>query len=217
MNKFDDYVDDAEQFVRVIQQQEKSQPLHVCGLSLGGCITASLCQRLKEGEVTSCTLAAPMLSLENNISKNPWTVRALNVLDYIVPWLQLGEKVPNAKFPQLSEDFRKHELSYKGLLRVRIGAEFIKAVKATMDNASKITCPILFVHCEADTMCEPEGSKKMYERVSSTKKKLVLFPGDDQLWHALFNEPDSGKVISEITGFIQTLDSEHNSTDIQAS
>ena len=206
MNKFDDYVEDVEHFLELVKEKEAGSPIHVCGLSLGGCIAARFCQRRKQDEIASCILAAPMLSLENNVARNPWIVRALTVLDYIVPWLEVGEKVPNPKFPQLTVDFRAHELSYKGLLRVRIGAEFIKAVKATMDNAHEIDCPVMFVHCEGDTMCEPEGSKKMFERVSSKKKKLVLFPEEAQLWHALFSEPDSPKVVSAVAEFLKNLD-----------
>lgn len=59
-------------------------------------------------------------------------------------------------------------------------------------------------------MCEPDGSKYFYEKVSSTKKKLVLFDAEaDDLWHALTVEPDNHKTFVHVKEFLQ----EHTSSN----
>ena len=48
--------------------------------------------------------------------------------------------------------------------------------------------PFFILHCEADTVTDPEVSRALYERAASTDKTIKLYPG---MWHGLTaGEPD---------------------------
>mmetsp|Transcript_17559 Transcript_17559/g.22982 ORF Transcript_17559/g.22982 Transcript_17559/m.22982 type:complete len:317 (-) Transcript_17559:1404-2354(-) len=208
LDKFDHYVDDAVDLYKEFKEESKL-PLYVLGQSLGGCISSHVAIRLGK-ELPGVILFAPMLSLEENKKKNWLLLPFLGLASQFLPNLPIGDKSPNIHYPDMQKRFFEHELSYNGKLRARLGYEFLAAVDRARENAHKVESPILLLHSERDTMCEPDGSKYFYEKVSSTKKKLVLFDAEaDDLWHALTVEPDNHKTFVHVKEFLQ----EHTSSN----
>mmetsp|Transcript_3605 Transcript_3605/g.4162 ORF Transcript_3605/g.4162 Transcript_3605/m.4162 type:complete len:237 (-) Transcript_3605:189-899(-) len=204
VNEFSDYVDDAILMYNKIKEETKL-PTYILGQSLGGCVSTHAAIKLGK-ECPGVILFAPMLSLEENKKNNRLVLALLPIVNWIMPWLQVGTPAENPHYPEMKEKFHEHELSYSGLLRARLGVEFLKAVDEARENAHKIECPALFLHSKRDTMCEPDGSVYVHERISSEKKKLVLFSADeDDLWHALTVEPDNHKVFAHVAEFLQEL------------
>lgn len=57
------------------------------------------------------------------------------------------------------------------------------------DTLHEITLPFFVLHGEADIVTDPEISKALYERASSSDKTIKLYPG---MWHGLTSgEPDA--------------------------
>lgn len=202
MNEFSDYVDDIEMLFEVVRAEHSV--VHIIGQSLGGGIGAHLAIRLGN-KCSSCILAAPMLSLEENKKKNKNVLMVLSALNYVVPWLPVGSKVINPYYPQMSEEFQQDELTYSGMIRVRVGVELLKAVDHVEEKAHEIVCPLLLLHSERDTLCEPRGSKMLFNKAKSSIKQLEMFPQSDDLWHAILSEPECAKVFQKITQFITNL------------
>mmetsp|Transcript_1647 Transcript_1647/g.2482 ORF Transcript_1647/g.2482 Transcript_1647/m.2482 type:complete len:150 (+) Transcript_1647:1-450(+) len=107
----------------------------------------------------------------------------------------VGAQEPNMKFPDMvCNDNRQ----YQGKLRVRMCVELLKAVDDIHSHGTNIECPLLILHSEADTMCEPEGSISLHEKAKSTDKSLHVFPDEGDLWHAILTEPGKQKPFSKI-------------------
>ena len=63
-----------------------------------------------------------------------------------------------------------------------------------------INLPILIIHGTADKLADPEGSKQLHKRVSSSDKTLKLYEG---FYHEIMNEPGKAQVLNDI---VQWLD-----------
>ena len=70
-----------------------------------------------------------------------------------------------------------------------------------IEQAGKITLPILVIHGDADGIAQAEGSKAFFQGVSSQDKTIKLYPG---FYHETMNEPlaDRRQVLSDIVGWI---------------
>jgi alpha-beta hydrolase superfamily lysophospholipase len=51
------------------------------------------------------------------------------------------------------------------------------------------------MHGIDDRLCDPEGSRKLYERVGSHDKTLKLYEG---FYHEIFNEPEHKQVMTDM-------------------
>jgi acylglycerol lipase len=104
--------------------------------------------------------------------------------------------------PVVVEAYLRDPLVYTGPLRVRTGAEFMKAVDAALAlvaHADTETVPTLVVHGEADLLCDPRGSHNYVEAVASNPRYRTATPGPASLRmypglkHELFNERADGR------------------------
>lgn len=67
-----------------------------------------------------------------------------------------------------------------------------------------MTLPFFVLHGEADTVTDPEVSRALYQRASTTDKTMKLYPG---MWHGLTaGEPDENieVVFSDIISWLDT-------------
>ena len=49
-------------------------------------------------------------------------------------------------------------LNYQGKIRARVADEFIKTIDAAAADAGNCVAPLLMIHSELDTMCDPKGT-----------------------------------------------------------
>jgi acylglycerol lipase len=73
-----------------------------------------------------------------------------------------------------------------------------------------VTLPLLILHGEADTVTDPSVSKALYEKASSTDKKLELYK---DAYHALIEgEPDETivQVLNDIISWLDDHSLKHN-------
>jgi lysophospholipase len=62
-------------------------------------------------------------------------------------------------------------------------------------QAPQIKLPVLIMHGTADRLSDPEGSRILYQRISSVDKKLKLYNG---FYHEIFNEPECEQVFIDM-------------------
>lgn len=86
-------------------------------------------------------------------------------------------------------------LVYTGSIRVRTGYEILRITSCLQQNLRKLKVPFLVLHGNADTVTDPEASKKLYEEASSIDKNIKLFDG---LLHDLLFEPERQAIMEDI-------------------
>ncbi|KAK9106594.1 hypothetical protein Syun_022605 [Stephania yunnanensis] len=86
-------------------------------------------------------------------------------------------------------------LVYTGAIRVRTGAEILRMTSYLQQHLSRVTTPFMVLHGTADTVTDPEASKKLYEEASSSDKSIKLYEG---FLHDLLFEPERETIVNEI-------------------
>ncbi len=90
-------------------------------------------------------------------------------------------------------------LVYRGKITARLGVELIKTVERLPSQLPAIKIPILIMHGTDDRLCDPKGSRKLYEKVGSQDKTLKLYEG---FYHEIFNEPEHGQVMADMEAWL---------------
>lgn len=86
-------------------------------------------------------------------------------------------------------------LVYTGSIRVRTGYEILRISTYLQKNLNKLNVPFFVLHGTADTVTDPEGSRKLYEEASSMDKTIKLLDG---FLHDLLFEPERDDIVNEI-------------------
>ncbi|KAL5715948.1 acylglycerol lipase [Ranunculus cassubicifolius] len=132
----------------------------------------------------------------------PWPlVHFSPFLAKVVPRLKV---VPTKSIPHLSYHEKwKRKLALacpirgKGLPRPATSYEFLRLTKEIRKRFEEVVAPILIVHGGADAICDPRGSKELYEQSTSKDKTLRVYEG---MWHLMAGESneDVAMVFGEI-------------------
>ena len=73
----------------------------------------------------------------------------------------------------------------------RVAAEVLKVTDVAVAQADRWVMPALFVHSRTDTMCDPEGTERMFGLIASSKQSTLAWTQDlgcPEMWHALISE-----------------------------
>lgn len=134
--------------------------------------------------------------------KTLWQVLA-PIVSFLLPRYQVS--AANKKGTKVSRDpealVAKYSdpLVYTGSIRVRTGYEILRITSYLQQNLKKIRVPFLVLHGNADTVTDPEASKKLYEEASSNDKNIKLCDG---LLHDLLFEPEGQAIMEDIIDWL---------------
>lgn len=88
-----------------------------------------------------------------------------------------------------------------GSIRIRTGHEIIRITNCLQQNLKKLRVPILVLHGAADTVTDPDASRKLYEEASSSDKTIKLYDG---LLHDLLFEPERDVITQDIIQWLSS-------------
>lgn len=220
---FEHYVDDAETFLDLLLSEVRSDKPLLFGHSMGGCIGARLLQR-RSPDFAAAVLFSPMLEIA--IEPLPgWVAR---VLSAILDHLPFGLARPEAYLPggggledMAFEDngkvnpltrsvarFERRMRDYEEFPAARLGsptrqwlAQALKAMRAAIAEADRITCPTL-VFSAGDDPIVCLGGQQMFCKGGSAIEGPRLVP---HARHELLIERDAVRnvVLEQALAFAQ--------------
>ncbi|CAK7344357.1 unnamed protein product [Dovyalis caffra] len=208
---FDRLVDDViEHYSKVKENPEfRTLPSFLFGESLGGAVALKV--HLKQPNAwKGAILVAPMCKIADDMTP-PWLLKQIligvaNILpkQKLVPQKDMAEAAfRDPKNRRLTE---YHVIAYKHKPRLKTALEMLRATQEIERRLEEVSLPLLILHGEADTVTDPSVSKALYEKASSSDKKLKLYEG---AYHALVaGEPDE-MIIRVLNDIISWLD-EHS-------
>jgi alpha-beta hydrolase superfamily lysophospholipase len=82
---------------------------------------------------------------------------------------------------------------------LRWGMEFLSAIDRVKSRAAEIKLPVLLVHGGDDRVVSPDGSRRLFEQISSTDKELKVYPGR---FHEAHNDFGREEVLSDIVRWL---------------
>lgn len=195
--RFSAFTDGMAELLTLVEVNHADTPRLLLGHSMGGLI-ATLFLIERQQAFVAAALSGPAILPAAPPSR--FTVWISRFLSRFFP--RLGVLALDAsgvsRDPAVVAAYQADPLVYPGKIGARLGKEFMDAMAAAQAGASKITLPILIQHGEADRLTAPEGSRYLFEHVSSADKMLKIYPG---LFHEIYNEPEQDAVLDDLLGW----------------
>ncbi|KAJ6880003.1 caffeoylshikimate esterase-like isoform X1 [Populus alba x Populus x berolinensis] len=174
------------------------------GESMGGAV-ALLLHKKEPSFYNGAVLAAPMCKISEKMKPHQVVINILTGFEDLIPkWKIVPSKdvIDSAfKDPVKREEIRNNKLIYQDKPRLKTALEMLR-------TSMRVTLPFLVLHGDSDTVTDPEISKALYERASSTDKTMKLYPG---MWHGLTageTDENVGIVFTDVVAWLDKYTAE---------
>ena len=200
VERFSDYLDDLKTFFDTVRSEHGDTKIFLVGHSMGAIIATAYTvavthQQELAGLIVSGVGVKPGSSLSSAL------IPLARLLSLLLP--RLGIMVLDAS--AISQDkavvdaYVNDPLVYRGKITCRFGAEMLATLRKLPSEMPEINLSILIMHGTADRLCDPEGSRILYDQVGSKDKTLKLYEG---FYHEIFNEPDHKQVLDDMEAWL---------------
>jgi acylglycerol lipase len=200
VERFADYTEPLKTYVDMVRCWQPDKPIFLVGHSMGGLIGARYLIAHQMG-LAGAVLSGPALKPPGNITAAVILVGRL--LSILIPRVGLVPPVDATwvcRDPAVVKAYLADPLVFRGRIPARLGAELIAAMERTQAGANRITLPLLILQGGADHLVDPSGANALYEKVSSTDKKVIVYEG---FFHEVFNEPEHDRVLSDVEQWLE--------------
>ena len=199
ISKFENYVDDLEEFISFVKSEETNKDICLLGHSMGSLVVVSYAKRA----CSACIKSLVISGFAGDVALNTFDFKIKKmiapILSFFLPRLFLPN---NDGFNNLThdkkmiEEFMTDPLRNK-IITARLGNEILKAAENSYRDLKKISLPVYILHGKEDKITSYKGSQKLFDKISSIDKKLKIYEG---LYHETFNETlkDRKKVIEDL-------------------
>ncbi|KAM7475281.1 hypothetical protein LguiB_022524 [Lonicera macranthoides] len=197
VNSLDDAITDMKSFLGKVTCENPGIPCFVFGHSTGAAIVLKAALDPKvEACVTGIVLTSPAVGVQPS---HPIFRVLAPIISLLIPKYQLSaankKGMPVSRDPEALVAKYSDPLVYTGSIRVRTGYEILRISTYLQQNLNKLNVPFFVLHGTADTVTDPEGSRKLYDEASSMDKNIKLLDG---FLHDLLFEPERDDIVNEI-------------------
>ena len=198
ISRFRHLIYDLEAVVKHVKEQEDPARFALYAHSVGAAV-AFLYAADHQDDFDAAVLSS--MYFKSTVRDSPFLIAAGRVIEFFLPTLPLGPFAAEnlSRDAEVVATYRKDPLVYNGLIRVRTGLELIYNYKSALASAPAFTKPVLMLHGSADRISDPATTREIYNRVGSSKKRLIEY---DDLYHELLNEPEKAQVTQDIIGWL---------------
>ena len=195
VKRFDDYVEDLNTYVNIVRGAYPDIKIFMVGHSLGGTIAVAYAEAHQD-KLAGLILSAPALKAGSSITKRDKLLA--RIVSRLAPTAGVSslDATSISKDPAVVKAYVSDPLVFTGKISARLGAEILKAIEKTIPPLMQtIKLPILIMQGAEDRLSNPEGSRVIFEGVSSSDKTLKRYEG---LFHEIFNEPERAIVFADM-------------------
>ena len=199
VERFPDYLCDLKTFFDLVRAEYSGRKIFLVGHSMGGTVATAYAVQYQH-EFNGLLLSGAGLKLDSSLSSA--LIPFAWLLSRLLP--KMGIMVLDASAicqdPEVVDAYVNDPLVYRGKISCRFGAEMLQTLRKLPSEVRKISLPILIMHGTADRLCDPSGSRMLYERVGSEDKTLKLYDG---FHHEIFNEPGRRQVMEDMEAWLE--------------
>ena len=199
IRRFIEFTDSLGTLLAIAKEENPSVPIVLVGHSMGGLIAAAFLPD-HQSEFAAAVLSGPAIKAPQQPS--PIALMIMKLLSALFPTLgamQLDSKAVS-RDAEVVRDYENDPLVYNGKVSTRMAAEVFGAMNSVIENAARISVPMLIMHGGSDSLTSVEGSKALYQEIASTDKKLTVYDG---LFHEIFNEPERFDVMGDMKEWLE--------------
>ncbi len=199
VDHFDQYTSDLEIFYDLVKKEQPNKPIFLFGHSMGGAIVTSFVLH-NSRPVAGLILSAPALKVGEDI--NGFLIFMTQLLGSITPTLAVLDLKDKAfsRDPNVVKAIQADPLVYHGNGPARTAKELLKTIAVIQEKMVEVKVPFITLHGDQDVLTNPEGSKELFEKASSTDKTFKLYPG---MYHDLLHEPEKEKVYQDMLAWLK--------------
>lgn len=197
-NRFSDHQHAVEHLRQIYAQLYPSKKIFLLGHSMGGLVSSSVMLDAQQ-HYAGCILSGA--ALKTALQPPAIQIWLINFLSRLLPRLGVMQldSAAVSRDPEVVKAYLDDPLVYAGKVSARCAAEMFKAMHRVKEHNAQIEIPLLILHGEADDLTAPEGSRELYNNVSSQDKTLRIYP---QLYHEILNEAERDQVYGDIVEWL---------------
>lgn len=207
VEKFQDYIEDLNHYVSTLELDKKYQNRYLLSHSMGGAISALYLEQNRH-PFQAAVFFSPMLSI--NLGAIPhFLAKAITASSasvcgwfsdtacyspgggpYEVKAFEGNDLTSSqARFHSSQHDFNARPATQLGSPSMRWVANSITATEKAIENAHKITIPLLILQAGSDTVVSAEGQKAFFDNLTYCKFNQLLIIADAK--HEILLERDA--------------------------
>jgi acylglycerol lipase len=198
INDWSEYREDVRAFLEQVRQKFPKRRLFLYGHSLGALIVAEYNLHHWHGIAGLIVSGIP---LQPTGAAKPHLVFMAKMLSRIWPTLTLPLDVDGSKLSRDAAIARAYEtdplVHHKA--STQWGAEALRAIDRVRERAADIRLPILILHGGNDQVNDVEGSKELFEKISSADKEIRIYPDGA---HEPHNDLDREQVARDVEDWL---------------
>ncbi len=192
-------VDDLNAVVQMTHSARPDVPLFLFGHSMGG-LMAAYAAILDPAPLQGLILSAPAIVASADVPTAQKLIgrglsriapRAGAVPRVNSKWLSRNSAVGEAYDADPKVSHTK--------MTARVGVEMINAGDYVLDNADKLTLPVLIMHGSSDQIVNPKASQLLYNRIRSQDKTLKIYDG---FYHESLNEIGQERALADLASWL---------------
>ena len=187
VDHFDDYVADLRTFYDYVRRETGDLPIYLLGHSMGSFIAISYAARYQDGLRGLILSGGGMGRTRSNASASPEMMADL--------------AATVSKDPEVVQAYRDDPLVYHGSPPESRRAAMAVLREDMPGLVAAIKLPVLIIAGGASPLGDGEGSKELYETVSSQDKTLKIYEG---LMHEIHNEPERARVFADMLAWLES-------------
>lgn len=205
LRSLDDLSANVRQYAKLVRAQyAPSFQLFIHGVCFGALVSLRACLLWpKEQIADGLVLTSPLVAADEEAKKsNATAIRLLGVLKWLCPTLGVADSGGGVhKFPEISARWQASALTYKGKIRVSLGAELLRVLPLLEAALPDVELPFVALHAREDVLADPCGTALLFESAATAPadKELVLV---DDFYHDLLLEPQKQLIFDQITRWV---------------
>ena len=187
---YEQWLSDIEHFLMEVRNRYTEIPLILYGHSMGGNIVTNYLLRKETNDIKAAIITDPLFRIAFEPPK--WKVVVGKMMANIWPSLTqpTGLNTAHISTDKVEVEKYKNDPLIHDKMSTRMFVDVFAAAEWAMDNAKKLTTPILLMHGEADEITSFKGSE---EFAANSNEHVTLKLWAD-MYHEIHNEVDRLKV-----------------------
>ena len=180
---------DIAYFLKEATSRFTNLPLFLYGHSMGGNLALNYVIR-RQVKLAGVIATSPWLSLAFKCSA--WKSITAKILYKLFPSFAVCDNIDNkylSRDPKVVSAYENDPLVHDKI-SVRLALDIIESGKWALENAGRLSLPLLLMHGTSDFMTSPEASRNFINRVSCD----CTYKFWEGLYHEIHNEPEQKEV-----------------------
>lgn len=200
INGWNEFREDVQAFLGMIQESEAGCPLFLMGHSLGGLLVLEYTLHHPEG-LAGVVASGPALA-QTGVS--PALIFLSRILSRLLPSFGIDTGLDAAgvsRDPAVVKAYRDDPLVHS-MATARLGTEMAAAQEWTLSHAAGWKLPLLILHGTADQLVPIGPSRAFFEQVPIADKRMVEYEGG-------YHEPHNDTIHEQVTADLDKWLEEH--------